>query len=244
MVRYNRDMEVLLVDTIILIAFFFEALFGFGGGLLAIPSVSVVLPVKTTVNLVLIFQLLIGILIVRTWKDTDWAVLRRMLVGLILGAIVGSLSLSIASDVFLRRFLAVSVLVFLVKMLFFPKATLKNHKNIAASLAGFMGAYFQGIIGIGGPIFTMYLLTAVPNKQKFRATLIFMFFLTSILRLGLAIQGGFITETVLAYAIPLIIPFVLVVSLGQRLHWKIPDTYYRYAVYAILLGSSLSLLLK
>lgn len=237
-------MDILLVDAIILIAFFFEALFGFGGGLLAIPSTSILLPVKTAVNLVLIFQLLIGVLIVRTWADTDWKTLRRMLVGLMLGAIIGSLSLSIASDVFLRRFLAVSVLVFLVKMLFFPKATMGNHKRISAFVAGFMGAYFQGIIGIGGPIFTMYLLTVIPNKQKFRATLIFIFFLTSLMRFGLALQGGLVTPMVVSYAVPLIIPFLLVVSLGQRLHWKIPDTYYRYAIYAILLGSSVSLLLK
>ncbi len=237
-------MQWIFICGIILLAFFCEALFGFGGGMLSIPPLSLFLPVKEAVNLVLIFQLLIGLLITRTWKDTDWKVLRYMLIGLILGGIIGSYSLKVMDEVMLRKFLAVSIVLFLIKMVIFPKLVIQEGKRSMGFFAGFLGAYFQGIIGIGGPVFTMYLLTAIPNKQKFRATLIFIFFLTSILRLGLAVQGGLITPTIVNYALPLMMPFVLVIFIGQRLHWKIPDTYYRYAVYAILLGSSISLFLK
>ncbi len=236
--------QTLFIDVIILIAFFCESIFGFGGGLISIPLTSIFLPVKDAVTLILFFQLLIGILVLKTAKDTNWRVVSIMLVGLLLGTALGTFSLKIASDAFLRKFLAVSVFVFLVKMVFFQKITVSAEKKIYGFLAGLFGGYFQGIIGTGGPVLTMYLLTAVPDKVGFRATLIFLFFVTSIIRFAIAWGANLVTSSILNIALPLALPFVVVVFFGQHIHKKIPDTYFRYAVYVILLFSSVSLFLK
>lgn len=56
--------EVTIAATIIIaLAFFGESIFGFGGGLIAIPLLSLLIGVKDAVTLVLIFQLLMGLMI-------------------------------------------------------------------------------------------------------------------------------------------------------------------------------------
>lgn len=236
--------QSVLIGVIILISFFCESIFGFGGGLISIPLLSLLLPVKSSVTLVLLFQLLIGILVIKTAKHTAWKTVSVMIVGLLLGTFVGTYSLAALSDILLRKILAASILVFLVRMVFFQKLTLPPGKKSICFFAGLFGGYFQGVIGTGGPVLTMYLLTAVPDKTQFRATLIFLFFVTSVVRFLLATGAKLITSELLGIALPLVPLFIGIVFLGQHFHRKVPDTYYRWGVYVILLFSSISLFLK
>jgi uncharacterized membrane protein YfcA len=232
------------VGSIILLAFFCESLFGFGGGLISIPLISLLLPVKDAVIFVLIFQLLIGVLVFGIYKDIDWKSLRYMFFGVLLGSVLGTVSLKIVSDVFLRQILAISIILFLIKSLIFPTAQFKKGVKSLGFLSGLLGAYIQGMVGAGGPIFTMYLLSVIPERNKFRATIIALFFITSVIRMTTTVSSGLLTPAIMQLALPFILPFIIVVFIGQKMHLKISDIYYRYAVYIILFGSSLSLLFK
>lgn len=55
---------------IILVAFGGEALFGFGGGLVAVPLLSLVIDVRDAVVLVSVLQFLIGFLIIKNYRHT------------------------------------------------------------------------------------------------------------------------------------------------------------------------------
>jgi len=65
-------MTVWLIVGIITLAFLGEAMFGFGGGLIAVPLLSLLLGVKEAVTLVLIFQVLMGFLLIRCYRDIAW----------------------------------------------------------------------------------------------------------------------------------------------------------------------------
>src|SRR5665213_1550288 len=150
--------ETVLAPAIISIAFFGESIFGFGGGLIAIPLLSLLLGVRDAVTWVLIFQPFMGLLVWQSYARIDWKAARPMMPGVLIGTIVGTLLLSKASISFLQLFLAASILLFLIKTVWFKGFTFGHKSNAgSAAAAGLSGGLFQGLIGTGGPVLTMYL---------------------------------------------------------------------------------------
>lgn len=239
-------MEIgILVALIIGAAFFGEAIFGFGGGLIAIPLLSLLIGVKDAVTLVLIFQLLMGLLIWKSHKHIDWKHARPMAVSILVGTVIGTLLLSQASVFFLQLFLAAAILVFLAKMLWFNGFTLGKQANaVAATTTGLGGGLFQGLIGTGGPVLTMYLSVAIREKLSLRATLIFILFVTSAVRLGISIPSSLFTQELLVLALFALPVFLAAIVVGQRLLNIVNEVYYRRGIYVILGGSAALLICK
>jgi len=65
----------LLISLIIVIAFGGEALFGFGGGVVAVSLLSLFLDVHEAVVLVAIFQFLLGFIVLRNFREVAWSLL-------------------------------------------------------------------------------------------------------------------------------------------------------------------------
>jgi hypothetical protein len=239
-------MSLLLISQIIIfVSFFAEAIFGFGGGLISIPLLSTFLPVKDSVTIILIFQFLMGFLIFKTYKETDWKLAHPMTIGLLIGTVIGTLTLSFVSNLFLRKFLAIFIILFLIKMIFFKSFTFgKSNKKLLGGVAGLVGGLFQGIIGSGGPIFTMYLAEVSSNKIAFRATLIYLFFITSIVRIVMSFKTGLFTNDITQFAVPLVPIFFIAIIMGQLIHKKIDEKYYNLAIILILSYAAISLLLN
>lgn len=238
-------METDLIFSLIIIsiAFFCESIFGFGGGLISIPLLSLFLGVKEAVTLILIFQLLMGLLIIKTHKEIDWKIARPMTVGLIIGTLVGTYMLSIIPASILRTILAISIFFFLLKMTLLKGFTFGKEKKWGF-VAGLLGGWFQGIIGTGGPVFTMYLTVTLSTKSVFRATLIYLFFITSVIRFIASVPTGLITSEIIFLAVPVIPFFLVAIFLGHKVHKRIPEKHYRYAVEAILFFAAISMLIK
>ena len=115
-------MTLALTILIISAACFFEAVFGFGGGLISVPLLSLILGVKEAVTLILIFQLLLGLLILHTYKVTQWTVIKPALAALLLGAAIGTLSLAYFIEATLRLILASAIILYLLKQLLLRNA--------------------------------------------------------------------------------------------------------------------------
>ena len=233
-----------LPGFIVIFAFFCESIFGFGGGLISIPLLSTLGNVKNTVLFVLIFQLLMGFVTYKNLKEADWEILKKIGLGIIIGVTLGSLNLRFASDSVLGKILGITIAAVLIKSVFFAKFTIKPGSKVLETLLGIIGGYLQGVIGTGGPIFTMYLINTTVSKQTFRATLMVIFFATSIYRFlfGLAYQPQY--SDVVFSALPIIPIFVVVTLLGNRLAGKIPDKYFRYGIHVLHFFTCLNLLLR
>lgn len=236
---------IVLSVIIVTLAFFGESLFGFGGGLISIPLLSFVLGVKNAVTLALIFQLLMGLLLFQNYKQTNWKVAIPMTVGLVIGGTIGTFTLSLLSNIFLERLLAVSIFIFLAKMIFFNGFTFGDSTHKAwGVVAGVVGGWVQGVIGTGGPVLSMYLAIATPDKAVFRATLIYLLFMVSVVRVVTSLGRGLLTPQLISLSLPVLPFFLLAIFIGHRIHTKIPEKYYRYAVYTILFFSAVSMLFK
>lgn len=239
------EIEIILTILIIAMAFFGESLFGFGGGLIAIPLLSLILGVKDAVTLVLIFQFLIGILILKNYKSIDWKVAKPMTYTLVVGVAAGTLLLSGLSTAFLQIFLAVIIILFLIKSEFFGSITLgKGRNNLYASIAGLGGGMLQGLIGAGGPVLTMYTSTAIDKKIAIRATLIYLFFIPNIVRMAVSAPQQLFTTQIIDLFLLCLPFFALAIYLGQRIHRHINERYYRLGINIVLGFSAFALLIK
>lgn len=239
------ETSIILTLLIISFAFFGEAIFGFGAALIAIPLLSLVLGIKDAVAVVLIFQLLIGILILKTYKFIDWSTARPMSYAIIIGTIIGTLLLSSSSPAFLQIFLAIMITLFLIKSAFFNSITLGRRKNtLSASAAGLSGGLIQGLIGTGGPILTMYVSVATKKKISIRATLIYLLFVTSVVRVLISLPQQLFNDRVVQLSLISFPFFIAAIFIGQHLHHKINEKYYRLSINIILGISALALILK
>jgi uncharacterized membrane protein YfcA len=234
-----------LAVLIIFIAFFGESMFGFGGGLIAIPLLSIFMSVPDAVTLVLISQFCMGLLIFKTYKQIDKPIVFPITVSLVVGTAIGTLILSLINPNLLRLVLAALIIVFLSKTYFFNGLVIgKKHRSAAGNIAGLGGGLFQGLIGSGGPVLTMYLSAVIKEKVAMRASLIYLFFIGSIVRVVISVPQGLFTDQLIKTAAIVLPFFLLAITLGQIIHHSVSEKLYRQAISVVLLASATTLIIK
>lgn len=237
------DLTTLTV-LVLTLAFFTQSLFGFGGGLIAIPVLSLFMPVQDAVTLASIFQLSMGFLIVRTHKDTGWAHIRALLPATVIGVILGILLLKYLDEDLIRLALAGYILLHLSRThtKFDPLG--KIIKAGGAHLAGFLGGTINAMIGGGGPAFILYLKDKAKNSAEFRANITAILFLSNIPRLAGTFSAGLMRWDI-AETAAIVYPFFLgALILGQRLHSRIPQRRFFLIIEILLSLTALMLIIK
>lgn len=99
----------------------------------------------------------------------------------------------------------------------------------------FLGGIIHGAFGTGGPFVVIYATKALPNKTLFRVTLCLLWFsLNSMLLLKWTVDGG-VWEKSTIICIFTAMPFLLGgMFLGDWLHHKVNEYYFRLIVYMVL----------
>ncbi len=233
-----------LCTIVIVLAFGGEALFGFGGGLVAVPLLSLVIDVRESVVLVSIFQFFVGFLIFKSYRSVAWSLMPPLILGMVGGVIVGVYSLSVMNLTVLRFMLATFILAFLGRTYFASALAIEKPSFVSGTVSGFFGGFFQGCLSTGGPNLVIYLKKLVPDPKMFRATMIFWLSLANIIRIPFTNQGELYTENVKSLAIQIFPVFLLTILIGQVLHHKISEKLYFKVVHIFLLIAAITLVVK
>lgn len=234
----------LFCTFIVLLAFGGEALFGFGGGLVAVPLLSLVIDIRDAVVLVSVFQFLIGFLVIKNYRSVAWYLMPPLLVGMLGGVFVGVYALSVLSVSVLRILLAVFIFAFLAKTFFAPHVAVRESSVITGVLSGFLAGFFQGCLSMGGPNLVIYLKNLLPDPREFRASMIFWLSVANVIRIPFASQESLYSPVVIRLT-PMILPvFIVAIILGQRFHQQIPAVLYFRTVYVFLFLAATSLLIR
>ncbi len=236
---------MLLPLVIMGLAFFSEACFGFGGSFIAVPLLSLYMPPKDAVFLMLIFHCLKAVLLVTAWKHIDWKQLRFLPLGALCGVIIGTTMLDLIPPNALRVGLALYLIAFVAADIMRIAMPLKLRDRRAESfLAGAFGGVFSGLIGMGGPAIATYLRSLQLDKMALRATLIMALTISNYFRLSLDFTEIIHNATIRDYFLPGLAVFVVVMPLGAHLPKFLSEQRFRQSIDVLLVASAIMLLIR
>ena len=221
-----------------------------GGGLTALltPMLSLVMPPDQALGMMLPVLMIGDLFAVGAyWRKWNNKIVVGMLAGTPVGVTLGTILIVSLSALYLRRFLAVVVLLFVIYRLFEKRLTNNvdyQSRTWHAVLAGTVAGFFSTLAHAGGPPVTIYLLLQKVTPQVFVAcSAIFLFALNWLkvpyyLKIGLLDLRGLLP---LIWLLPLI---PLGVWAGKKLVHRIDSQLFEKVITALLLITAVLLLLK
>ncbi len=224
------------------LTFLVEACFGFGGGLIAIPLLSLAMAPKDAVFLMLTFQCLKSVLLVTAWRHIDWSALKLMPIGILAGAVLGTLLLDAVDAQSLRLFLAAYLILFVAGDYWKIAWRGLPRGRMGSLFAGVSGGVISGLTGMGGPALVTYLRTQNLPKEQFRATIILALTILNLFRFALDYREILHSAAVRTYFLPCLVVFCLVMVLGSRLPKFLSEQRFKAGINLLLLLSAALLL--
>jgi uncharacterized membrane protein YfcA len=154
-----------------LLATTFRTAFGFGEALIAVPLLSLFLPVKVSTPVAVLASILIALVaVVRDWRHIHFRSAQRLLLATALGIPFGLLILRYIPEEITKGLLGAFLLLFAMLSLFKTDLfSLKNDRFIW--LFGFIAGVTGGSYGMNGPPLAVYGASRGWSPQQFRATI-------------------------------------------------------------------------
>jgi len=252
----NPSVSVLLTPlvlgycgVVVLAAYTVRSAVGFGGGLIAIPLLALVLPVPLVVPLVTLLGLTQSVRYVSfERRSIHWPELRRLLLPSALGVLIGLYLFSALDPIWLSRALGAFLLMYVGLALFGPHSGLHADPRLVPFLAGPLGAAAAIVAtlfgGMAGPIYVTYLDLARLDKNQFRATVQTILLVLAVMRMAGYIATGAIDMDALV-AFGLALPAMIAGTyLGNCLHVRVSQRHFSTLVYLVLVASGTVLLTR
>lgn len=235
---------VTLFAVVLLGAYTFRGVTGFGSGLIAIPLLALVLPLTFVVPFVSFLDVFASL--VHGWRHrrhTAWRELLPVLPATVLGVVFALYLLKSVDTATLVHALGVFILLFAVYNLIGPE--IRRHCSRKwAMLAGSIGGIVSTLFGTGGPLYVIYYQMRGLSKSVFRSTVATAFLVEGGIRLSGYALAGFYTREILfwiAVSLPLL---ALGLYIGGHIHTSISQRQFRRAIGVLLLASGFALLTK
>jgi hypothetical protein len=232
--------------NVLLLAYFVRGISGFGSGLVAVPLLALRFPLPEVVPFMLLADFgasaLIGGL---SFKRVEWPEIRRLMPATLVGVVLGTHLLVSLPPALLLTILGGFVLAFALRSLLLRRQGFSAASPRWAYPAALVGGAVSGLFGTGGPPYVVYLSHRIEDKSALRATLSALFFLEGLLRIAVFLYAGLLTGLTVwrnaLFAAPLI---VAALYLGSHVHARLSDRQMLQGVSLLLLGSTVSLLVK
>lgn len=229
----------------IFLGFTTEVATGFGSIVIALSLGTLVLPIDAMLPvLVSLNAIMNGVLLCRLWKQVHVATLFKLILPLmLLGMLLGISLLPQLQDELLKKGFALLVLWFVIRELY------KLYRHIQSSAKGmywqygwtFMAGITHGLYASGGPLLVYALSRTQLDKAQFRATLLATWFALNASYTMILWQQQILPAyaTQIIYGLPIL---ALSILLGQYLHKRINELYFKKIVYFLLALSSIAML--
>ena len=237
--------SILLIILIAFAATLFRSTFGFGEALIAVPLLSIFIPMSTAVPLAVMMSILVAaIILIQDHAKVQFHSAKWLILFAIIGIPFGLALIFFGNETIVKIILGAAIILYsLYTLLNNPKFYLENDSKLWLFICGFLSGIFGGAYGVNGPPLVVYGNLRRWDAQNFRATLQAYFLVAGAISMAGYIGNGMInTELLLdfAYTIPAIIPAIFI---GRYLNHKIKgESFYTYVyVGLILIGAILIL---
>jgi len=231
-----------LISTFFSIGFFFESIFGFGGGLIAYSFLGFFIDIKEMVMAGLYIGTLSSLYIAFTSrKHFEVKIFTKLIPLALLGSVIGVCIFMFFSAEKLSFIFAIILFFLAIKMIFFddykfPKL-LKNKFLLT-------GALSQGAFGMGGPFIVSVIKNDFKSKSSLRATMAVYFVFCNVLRI---IQMFFANKLKIEFfsnIVWTIIPVFIAIYFGHLIHLKIKEDVFKKGVSTIIILASINFIFK
>lgn len=230
----------LLTGFIVLLASVSQASTGFGFSIMATPFLLLVYGVHDAIQINIILSLAISTyMALKIGKDTDRALLGRLLRGSIAGLPLGIPLFLLPDITFLKIFISLVILVLTLLLTMNFRIRQTSLKDL---ISGGISGVLTTSIGMPGPPLLLYFSGVGTEKGVIRSTtLSFYVFVYSVsLFLQIMFSG---TSKVIWVSSALSLPIVLLgIFLGEKLFSRIDQKVFRVITYSILFFTGLYLL--
>ncbi len=236
--------DIVIGFFIVLIAFFVRATIGFGSGLIAVSTLTLMLPIRITVPIVFILDFLGSIILgAYDFKEVKWDYLSYLLPATVLGLFFGAYILKYADPQKLTIFLGLFILSYVFYAIKVKPDKLPFVKNIIGAPLGFLGGFIGSLYGGGGPPIVAYLQMKHTDKRIFRATFQIVAITDSIVRAVIYGSLGLLTLEIFKTSVVFIPALIIGLFLGNRLHFKINPKGFYYMVMTVLTLAAVGLII-
>ena len=189
---------------------------GFGFSLLAVTSLSLLLPAQEVVPSIFMLEVAASLhLLPGIWKDVHWKSLVPLIVGCLVATPLGVYLLAHAPQAPMQIALGVFVLVAVAMMaLGYAMKTMPN--TITSTLVGAASGFCNGAFGIGGPPVILFYFASPAGHIAGRASVIAFFLATDLIGLTFQAGEGLVTKTAFTRALIFLPALLIGVWIGSR----------------------------
>lgn len=239
-------MELIIYTGVMLIAMTLAGVIGFAANVLALPVLSLFLPLKTAVAvLILIVTVQLVIQAFQMRKSIHWKEVGHIVVWLLIGMPIGFLALNYLSELLMKALLGCFVAITAVKGII-DDARGKNKDTFKEQpyhkLLLFLSGVLTGAFGCGGPLMVVYCKNRYRDKDTFR---MMQFGAGSIIMLVSClayIGAGAYNAEAIPYIIAGFITVAVALKVSAILAQRIKTEGFQQLVNVVLLISAVSLL--
>lgn len=236
--------HLVFVVAILLGAYTFRGVAGFGSGLIAIPLLALFMPLTFVVPYISVLD--VSASLVHTWRHREhtlWRELLPLLPFTVLGVVLALYLLKNIDIALLVHALGIFILLFAGYSLLAPQ--LKQHCSRKwAGLAGAIGGVISTLFGTGGPLYVIYFQLRGLPKSVFRSTIATAFLIDGSVRLSGYALAGFYSREILAFIATSLPVVALGLYIGGHIHTGISQRQFQRAIGVLLLLSGGALLTK
>jgi uncharacterized membrane protein YfcA len=167
----GAEWTMLLVVAVIFLATLIRSTFGFGEALVAVPLLSLIIPVEVAVPLATLVSITVaGVVVVQDWDKIHVSSAGWLVISTLFGIPLGLLLLTKVSESVVKATLAVVIIGFALYCLIGRRQhELKTDR--LAWLFGFSAGILGGAYGMNGPPLVIYGSLRHWSAEQFRATL-------------------------------------------------------------------------
>jgi uncharacterized membrane protein YfcA len=219
---------------------------GFGAGVIAIPLLLLVLPLRVVIPLMTTLGLAASAgQSLRDFRHVDWSALRQLVLPALGGIAAGLWAFSALDPRLLLKAFGAFIIGYALLSLGPARARVALPARALAPVAGSIGALVATVFGgMAGPFYVVYLSALRLDKTRFRATVSVLLFALGVIRAGGYGGLGLYDREVLVLIVLMLPIMGLAMYAGDRLHVRLDERLFQRVVAALLAGSGVLLLLR
>jgi len=234
-----------IVGCFVFVGYVVFGLTGFGASIVAIPLITLIVPLQLGVSVMLIMDIAAGLFLgVKDRRDIVRPELDALIPWIVVGMVLGLSLLVSAPEHWLLLVLGLFAIFQSVRNLFFkprPRAMPPSWRIFYGTLGG----SFTSLYGVGGPLYAIYLGHRIQEEKARRATLAILIWLTGIGRLALFLLAGLLLQDQLLEAALICLPLCLLGTyFGSHLRRWLPSHHVQRSVWLVVGAAGTTLVLR